>query len=257
MNCDDARILVHAYLDGELDLTKSLELEGHMEECVACAQEYRGLQALERGIGDGSLYYRVPAGLRKRVQAAVRRESQAAAPRHLPPWSVPGLVAALTIVAVIAWSLAGNLAISPRNNLVAQEVLSSSMRSLIAGPLMDVESSDQHTVKPWFAGKLDFSPTVPDLASQGFPLAGGRLDYVNNRPVAALVYRHGQHVINLYSWPSVSGTEPLKKYNVQGYNIFSWTQGGMTYWAVSDMDAGELRQFVQLIQDSVPGRGVS
>ncbi len=254
MNHDDARILVHAYLDGELDLTKSLELEGHIEGCAACAQEYRSLQALKSGIGDGSLYYEAPADLRRRVRAAVRREGQAAVPRRLPPGSVPGIVAAVALLAILAWSLAGHLVISPRNNLVAQEVLSSSMRSLIAGPLTEVQSSDQHTVKPWFAGKLDFSPTVPDLASQGFPLAGGRLDYVNNRPVAALVYRHQQHIINLYSWPSEGGTQPLEVHNYQGYNVFSWTQGRMAYWAVSDMDAGELRQFVQLIQGSVsPG----
>jgi anti-sigma factor RsiW len=250
LNCETARTLTHPYIDGELDLTQSLEIEGHLAECAACNHAYQSQQVLRQALSAGPLYYRAPAGLHKRVMTTVRQENRSTAPRSLPR-SWLGVAAALVLIAVIGWGLTRNQALSTQRDLVADEVLSSSMRSLIAGPLIDIQSSDQHTVKPWFAGKLDFSPSVPDFAGQGFPLAGGRLDYVDNRPVAALVYRHQQHVINLYTWPTPGSTNPsVQEQKRQGYQLFGWTQDGMTCWAVSDMDAGELRQFVQLMRQS-------
>jgi anti-sigma factor (TIGR02949 family) len=253
LNCNEVRTLLQAYMDDEVDLSTSLEIGKHLENCSTCDREYQSSQALRRAVASGTLYHRAPVELQKRVRSVVRQESRAEAPLRSRPWSLLGVAAGLALVALITWGLLNSQARSSQSNLLAQEVLSSSMRSLIAGPLTDVQSSDQHTVKPWFAGKLDFSPTVQDYATQGFPLAGGRLDYVDNRPVAALVYRHQQHVINLYTWPA-PGTAIARpqEHNFQGYNVFSWIQNGMTYWAVSDMDAGELRQFAKLIQDS-PG----
>jgi anti-sigma factor (TIGR02949 family) len=251
LNCNEVRTLLQAYIDDELDLSSSMEIGKHLENCANCDREYQSAQALRQAVASAALYYWAPADLQKRVRSVVRQESRAETPSRLLPWSLLGVAAGLALVALIAWGLINSQARSSQSSLLAQEVLSSSMRSLIAGPLTDVQSSDQHTVKPWFAGKLDFSPSVQDYAAQGFPLAGGRLDYVDNRPVAALVYRHQQHVINLYTWPS-SGTAnaPLQEHNFQGYNVFSWIQNGMSYWAVSDMDAGELQQFAKLIQDS-------
>jgi anti-sigma factor RsiW len=140
---------------------------------------------------------------------------------------------------------------SSPNNRIAQEVLASHVRSLMANHLVDVPSSDQHTVKPWFNGKLDFSPPVVDLTAQGFPLIGGRMDYLDNQPVAAVVYKHRQHIINLFIWPSTQNrggeTDTITP---QGYHLIHWTKSGMTFWAVSDLNLNELQQFVQLMQNS-------
>ena len=140
------------------------------------------------------------------------------------------------------------------SEIQTDEVLASHVRSLMPGHLSDVLSSDQHTVKPWFAGKLDFSPPVVDLKDQGFPLVGGRLDYVENRPIAALAYLSGQHVINLFVWPSMASADTGEAFvGRQGYNALSWTRDHTNFWAVSDLNATELRRFVQLVQDRSRG----
>jgi anti-sigma factor RsiW len=244
---------MHPYGDGELELSHSLEIEQHLATCAACGKVYQGQEVLRQALVAAPMYYRAPAGLSKKVEAAVRREDRAAGRqatgRRSLPWSWVSAAAAFVVILALGWVLLRGRSFSGQNDLLAQEVLASSMRALMAGPLIDVQSSDQHTVKPWFAGKLDFSPDVQDYAGQGFPLAGGRLDYIGNRPVAALVYHHQQHVINLYTWPAPgSGSTPVQEQDYQGYHILSWTRDGMTNWAVSDMDAAELRQFVQLVQ---------
>src|SRR5258708_565596 len=138
------------------------------------------------------------------------------------------------------------------NDRIGQEVVASHVRSLLADPLTDVASSDRHTVKPWFAGKLDFAPTVVDLSAAGFPLVGGRLDYLEHRPVAALVYSRRKHAINLFIWPSEHATSggKLQSATTQGYQIVHWKEAGTAYWAISDLNMSELRQFVQLIRDA-------
>jgi anti-sigma factor RsiW len=280
LNCNEARPLVQAYVDDELDLTGSLDVERHVAECAVCRHEYEGQWALRQALTDAPLYYQAPAELRRRVQAAVHQEERTAvsgrarslagtqagnsvlardrsamsgrdsvlAPRGLL-YRWLGLAAALILVACLGWGVGRYQASTAQPDTIGQEVLASSLRSMMAGPLTDVQSSDQHTVKPWFAGKLDFSPTVRDFTVQGFPLTGGRLDYIGSRPVAALVYRHQQHVINLYTWPAQAAADtPVQQHGYQGYHVFSWTQGGMNYWAASDMDAGELEQFAQLVR---------
>ena len=248
MNCQDVQNLIHAYLDGELDVVKSLEIEQHLQDCPTCSHAYRNHQALRTAIGDNALYYRAPASLQKRVQSAVRQSSHAGSTLRSMPWRWLGVLASLVVIIAVTWGVT-RLSSPAATEVLAQEVVASHVRSLMPDHLEDVASSDEHTVKPWFSGKLDFSPPVVDLANQGFPLMGGRLDYLDNRPVAALVYHHQQHVINVFIWPSTGGSDVAAKTETrQGYHLAYWTKFGMMYWAISDVNETELQQFVQLIQ---------
>jgi anti-sigma factor RsiW len=153
--------------------------------------------------------------------------------------------------AVIVLALVPLLRGPSTQEILAQQVLSSHIRSLMPQHLTDVSSSDQHTVKPWFNGRLDFSPPVADFAKEGFPLVGGRLDYVDNRPVAALVYGRRKHFINVFVWPSASKIDAgTKDMTLQGYNLVQWTKSGMTYWVVSDLSKSELDEFVRQVRST-------
>jgi len=241
--------LIHGYVDGEVDLVKSLEIEEHLKDCPACAQRYQGIRNLRSVVHNSALRFDPPGGFERRLRSALRRESEPIArPMFLRwQWIVAG--ASLGAALIIVLTIAAMLARPSDSDVLAQEVVSSHVRSLQADHLTDVPSSDQHTVKPWFNGKLDFSPPVKDLTQQGFSMNGGRLDYIGNRPVAALVYQRRQHFINLFIWPSTGPRDVSTKASVrQGYNMITWTTGGMNYWAVSDINLAELQQFVQLIQ---------
>jgi len=249
LNCQDARYLIHGYMDGELDLVKSLEVEQHLQDCPACTQVYKNHQALRSAMSASSLYFTAPAPLRKRIQSSVRQTSQAARAPWVMPWRWIGAAASLAVVLTVIWGVTRSLLAPSAGDVLAQQVVASHVRSLMADHLTDVASSDQHTVKPWFDGKLDFSPAVPDPTNQGFPLIGGRLDYLDNRPVAALVYRRQQHIINLFIWPSPGAPDVNTKTDMrQGYYVVHWTKSGMTYWAISDLNDVEFRDFVQLVQ---------
>ncbi|HLY59189.1 MAG TPA: anti-sigma factor [Terriglobia bacterium] len=254
MSCQETEGLIHGYVDGELDLVRSIEIERHMEGCEGCAHAYQTQQSLKSAFRSAPLRFKAPAELQSRIQSSLRKAGKAApAPRAfhwLPTLRWAGAVAALALMAVIGWNLARVARPPSGDDLVAQEVLASHVRSLMANHLADVPSTDQHTVKPWFNGKLDFSPPVVDLAGDGFPLVGGRLDYLEDRPVAALVYQRRKHFINLFIWPSASdsGQRAVMR---QGYNLIHWTHSGMTYWAASDLNNSELQEFVQLIQAPV------
>ena len=221
-----------------------------MHEITTISDGYENHQVLRNVIETGSLYFTAPADLRRRIQLSLRRAAKAeAGPRLLPKWwhniAAPMVAAAVMILALVPFLRGPSV-----DDLLPREIVSSHVRSLMASHLADVPSSDQHTVKPWFAGKVNFSPPVEDLAKQGFPLIGGRLDYLDNRPVAALIYQRQKHFINLFIWPSGSASDvETKTVSRQGYNLFHWTRSGMTYWAASDLNNAELQKFVQLVQN--------
>jgi anti-sigma factor RsiW len=255
MNCSNTQNLIDAYVDRELDLERNLEIERHLEDCALCSQACEDHQALRDAISASSLYFKSSANLRKRVQSSLRKASRAETARNFVPSRWLTLAASLATVVVVTWSVIHVFSVPSSDDLLTHEVLSSHQRSLMANHLADVSSSDQHTVKPWFAGKVDFSPPVEDLTKQGFPLIGGRLDYLENRPVAALVYQRHKHVINLFIWPSASESDvPTKAVSRQGYNLFHWTQSHMTYWASSDLDKSELQEFVKQVQDQTSAK---
>ena len=251
MSCHETRELIHGYVDGELDLVRSMEIEEHLRDCHACTQSYKGIRSLRSVIGDGALRFDPPANLERRLRSTLRRESEPQRGSIILRWRWVLVGTSLIAAVIVIWVVAGIFGRQSTGDLVAEEIVSSHVRSLMADHLTDVPSSDRHTVKPWFDGKLDFSPPVKDLSQQGFPLNGGRLDYIGNRRVAALVYQRGKHSINVFVWPS-SGAAPInEKASVhQGYNLIRWTNAGMTYWVVSDLNLAELQQFAQLLQES-------
>ena len=254
MSCQIAQELIHAYVDGELDLARSLEVEQHMQDCQACANAYRSQTALRSALKDSSLYHSAPAGLEKRIRSSLRREAKSEVGRRLVGWRwlpVGVALACVLLMALVIWQAVPGLRPSG-DELLAQEMVSNHVRSLqLESHRTDVISSDQHTVKPWFDGKLDFAPPVKDFSSQGFPLIGGRLEYLNNRAVAALIYQRQKHYINLYIWPAEQSNATSEVGTKrQGYNLLHWTNSGMTYWAISDLNGVELHEFARLVQEA-------
>jgi len=271
MNCDELRRLIDAYLDDEVDLLTSLTITRHLPECPECAsllQNRRTMRALFQSIPLSAIPTGGLAALQARMHTALQQPIQPSPsasnklPNRLPILSALrqslnrssfGLMAAafVMLIAVILVTRPLSNQIAPESSLdqVAHQVLTSHIRSLMADHLLDVVSTDLHTVKPWFNGKLDFSPTVIDLAANGFPLIGGRLDYLDQRPVAALIYQRQKHYINVFAWPSgQASNDSLQKFSAQGYNEFYWSQNGTKYWVVSDLNDTDLQAFIALIQ---------
>jgi len=254
LSCDETHDLIHGYLDSELDLVKSMEVEKHLQHCDACTQRHQAIRSVQSAAGHSGVRFDPPADLEKRLRSALRRENESERKSFVTRWR--WLVALTSLVALIGlvWGIATVFTRRSESDLLAQEIVSSHVRSLMADHLTDVPSSDQHTVKPWFNGKLDFSPPVKDLSREGFSLNGGRLDYIGHRPVAALVYQRHQHSINVFIWPSTDArTMDESASSSHGYNVIRWSNGGMAYWAVSDLNLDELRQFVRLLQEQRQG----
>jgi len=242
MNCHEIHPLLHAYVDSELDLMPSLEVDRHLKNCATCAAMKRSLESLRANLRHADLAYRAPASLRTRIRQSVAAETEARPHRATRPWLWQLLALGSLGFAVFTLMLqpAGN----PGGNL-AEEAISDHVRSLMAGHLMDVVSTDQHTVKPWFNGKIDFAPEVKDFATQGFPLVGGRMDYLNGQTVAALVYKRAQHTINAFVWPSkTKATTTIQE--LRGYTVVNRDLNGLHYCIVSDLNGKELQEFANL-----------
>jgi anti-sigma factor (TIGR02949 family) len=257
MDCTHIRSLVSPYIDGELAAEKAAEVERHLEGCEACRALVEGERRVSVAVRHHGERFRAPAHLKARVLSEVGRRSRRSGWSDLrmlgSGWNPVALAASLLLTVMV--SSGATIAYLKRGTEenkapLVQEVVSSQIRSLMADHLTDVASSDQHTVKPWFNGKLDFSPPVVDLATEGFPLIGGRLDYLDKRQVAALVYRHRQHIINLFIWPE-GGEEAPRAESRQGYNVLYFKHGGMEYWAVSDLNPTELKDFVAHLKTAV------
>jgi anti-sigma factor RsiW len=246
MNCQQAKPLIGPYADGELEASAILELEQHFEDCSACADAWRNLQNLKKSLKAETLYFTAPAELRRRIKSELPSSAKSVLPRPAWNWNWLTTVTSGAFAVCVAVLFIVTQTRPSSEQQFAQELVSSHVRSLMPGHLMDVASTDQHTVKPWFNGKLDFSPPVRDLAAVGFPLTGGRLDYLGGRSVAALIFQRQKHIINLFVSPSKDADSKAAFVRpVQGYHIIHWTEAGMTFWAVSDLNEKELMEFVQ------------
>jgi anti-sigma factor RsiW len=251
MTCDEANILLQALIDGELDAGHARDVEAHIATCPSCAAELAAYRQMREAMAKTDLRFKAPASLRQRIDEALPKPAAKSAPL---PTNVTPLASRRSVLrgfamgsALSALAASGLVAVVLRNDdqqLIESEIVSAHLRSLQPGHLIDVVSTDQHTVKPWFNGKLDVSPPVIDLTAQGFTLIGGRLDYVDARAIGAVVYKRRAHVINLFvAQTSSMARKPAKMQTVQGFNILRWSDRGLNYWAVSDIGADELNEF--------------
>ena len=241
MTCTEPRLLVHAYLDHELDVSTSLEMEGHFRECGVCTAEYETGRSVRAALAEDDLYRPAPARLARRIRSSVGRDTTT------DRWRWQPLAAPLAVAALIALIVIPE--VRGRRDDPLAEVVAGHVRSMMVDHLTDVASTDKHTVKPWFEGKLDFSPAVVDLADHGFPLVGGRLDYLGGHPVAALVYARERHFVNLFVYPETGTEGGERSLSRQGFQVIRWSQAGMSYWAVSDVNAADLGELVALVRE--------
>jgi anti-sigma factor RsiW len=263
MDCKDISELIHPYLDGELEPAPAAELLAHQRGCPNCTQVVKEQRALSNAIGEAAPRYKAPEALRARIVDAIAAEI--ASESHPPPaaalrlvapigrtepWRPLALAASLVLAIVASSGVTAYVTVPSQQDLLVQDLVGGHIRSLMADHLTDVLSSDQHTVKPWFHGKIDLSPPVDDLAADGYPLIGGRIDYLDARPVAALVYEHGKHPINLFVLPADAAKPGRSEdFSEHGYNVLHWTHGDMSLWAVSDLNLTDLKQFERLYED--------
>ena len=261
MNCADAEIMLHALIDGELDAGHARDVEAHVATCPACAEELKTFRAMRATMARANLKEKAPASLRSRIEAALPApKANVITPQQFLRPTRRSFFGGFATGAVLSGALAASFMLTVVRNdqeySVAGEVVSAHIRSLQAGHLMDVETSDQHTVKPWFDGKVDVAPPVIDLTAQGFTLLGGRLDYIDGEPVASVVYQRRKHVINLFVAQRLGTEHPtVLASTVQGYNVRNWSDKGLDFWAVSDLDGEELGEFVQKISAALHPTG--
>lgn len=255
MDCKETARYLDAYVDGELDVVHQHELRQHLETCPACSRRAEEIRQRNSAIREALPRFAAPASLRERVRASIATEDavpDAGGPRDrvparapsrvimFPIWRVAGLAASLAIAIFAGYRVGYQKAVRLQ---LFDEAIADHVRSLQANHLMDVVSTDQHTVKPWFAGKIDFSAPVVDLGAVGFPLVGGRLEHFDGRTAAALVYRRRQHAINVLVWPATTGAVSAQTVHRDGYTAESWSAGDLNFIAVSEIPAADLHDF--------------
>ena len=244
---DRIRRLVPALADGELGPLRRFMVTRHLARCPDCTAELEALQSMQTMIRTRLPLHRAPPGLAARIGAALPLEAPPPAPSR--PWLPAGRFAGTALAGALAGVALTLLLVGSHggDDPLTADVISDHIRSMQADHLTDVATSDQHTVKPWLSARLDVSPAVKELAAQGFPLVGGRLDYVDGHPAAAIVYRHDKHVINLFAWASAGSDAGFREAARQGFNVVTWRRDGITYYAVSDVEADQLAAFAHLV----------
>jgi mycothiol system anti-sigma-R factor len=250
VSCDFSGSLVHAYFDGELDAVRAAEFERHLETCRECTATLGAAESMRSTLQRAQLYETAPTSLRKKIRSELKASSAGASSPSVAAWRWLGVAAAILLVTGIAWYAVPRMrtsSTSMTSSVTSTEIIDAHIRSLQAGHLTDVASTDQHTVKPWFDGKLDFIPPVRDYMDEGFPLVGGRLDVLGERNVAALVYGRRKHFINVFVWPTKEPDTPIHPPGSrQGYQWVHWRHQGMEFCAVSDVSAQDLHELAQL-----------
>ncbi len=249
MTCREAGPLLHARLDNELDMAGAAAIDLHLSNCRACAAQYAALENLHQEIAAADLSYTPGIALERKLAARFLEDKKSPSRFWSAGWLNTSVVAATAIVVLTIVAIP-MLQTSRETDAVAAEILDNHLRALQAIHQVDVPSSDRHTVKPWFQGKVDFSPPVPDLTKEDFVLIGGRLEVIHRQPAAAIVYRRRQHVIDLYVSPSAGPDSKPELHELGGYHLLRWRQNSLDYWAVSDVDATDLKKFANLIRGS-------
>lgn len=248
MSCELSRTILHGYADGELDAAGAAEFEKHLASCRECAAALAAGKLLRSSLKQSQLYDRAPESWKQQVRAKFKVESGGAVARRVPAWQWLA-AASILLAAALSWTAYSYKHSSAPGfgELSAAELVDAHIRSLQPGHLMDVQSTDQHTVKPWFDGKLDFVPPVADYSGEGFPLLGGRLDALGGHNVAVLVYGRRKHIVNVFIWPTNETDTPLQSSaTYQGYQWVHWRHQGLEFYAVSDASAADLKELGQL-----------
>jgi anti-sigma factor RsiW len=253
MNCDECRDFIDPYVDSELAAGDAIRVQQHIGACAECRKCLRFREALRVLLGNPQLKFEIPEMLPGKIESKIRSLTDSSRERLVRKYSAPWIYVPLALAAAVTLLfgllfLNNNGRLDPLNaHSLVDEVVASHVRSMLATHLLDVPSSDQHTVKPWFDGKLKFAPPVQDFADHGFRLIGGRLDYLDGQEVAALVYQRNKHLINLFLWPAESGGNgSTRTFSRNGYNIIHWARDGFDWWAVSDVNAADLEGFADL-----------
>ncbi|MEB0047819.1 MULTISPECIES: anti-sigma factor [unclassified Pseudomonas] len=241
LDCTVCQTLIHGYLDQELDSPKATKVAEHLAGCVECARLHDEERLLIAGVKRQVPYYPAPTTLTASVLEQTKARTRPFA--RVRRWLAPAFSATALAFAVMLY-----VAMPPGDQPLMEEAVSSHVRSLMGEHLNDVVSSDRHTVKPWFTGKLDFSPPVFDYSAQGFPLLGGRLDYLQHQTTAALAYGRAKHIINVFILPTASADKPRQSQLIRGFNVVSWQQHQMRFVVVSDLEKSELETFSQLLE---------